>query len=82
MEGIDQSAVTEALSDLLSRHGLVGAREQDWIVPNGQLPAIRALWHPRETSGRLNVHVLLEKGRVLEESFAGRGPGDPDLRTQ
>jgi Family of unknown function (DUF6348) len=75
MDDINQSAVSEALSELLSRHGLDGAREQEWIVPNGQLPAIRALWHPRETSGRLNVQVLLEKGRVLEESFAGRGTG-------
>ena len=75
MEDPNQSAVSEALCELLTRHGLDYVREQEWIVPNGQLPAIRAQWHPRETSGRLDVQVLLEKGRIIEECFAGIGTG-------
>lgn len=76
MEDFNQSAVSEALWELLSRHGLDCAmEEQEWVVPNGQLPAIRALWHPRETSCRLNVQVLLEKGRIIEECFVGIGTG-------
>jgi hypothetical protein len=75
MEDLNQSVVSQALCDLLTRHGLDCTREQEWIVPNGQLPAIRAQWHSRETSGRLDVQVLLEKGRVIEECFAGIGTG-------
>jgi hypothetical protein len=77
MEEPNQSAVAEALCELLSRHGLDCTREQEWIVPKGQLPAIRAQWHPRETSGQLNVQVLLEKGRIMEECFVGIGTGAP-----
>jgi len=79
MEGPNQSAVMEALSELLRRHGLDCAREKEWIVPNGQLPAIRAKWHPRVTTGQLDVQVLLEKGRIIEESFIGIGTGAPGL---
>jgi hypothetical protein len=75
MEDPNQSTVSAALRDLLTRHGLECSTEQEWIVPDGQLPAIRAQWHPRETSGRLDVHVLLEKGRIIEECFAGIGTG-------
>ena len=75
MEDPNQSAVAQALSELLSRHGLDCTREREWIVPNGQLPAIRAKWYPREKSGQLDVQVLLEKGRIIEECFAGIGRG-------
>lgn len=78
-EDTDQSAVSETLYDLLTQHGLDCVREQEWIVPNGQLPAIRAQWHPQETFGRLDVQVLLEKGRVIEECFAGIGAGRAGL---
>jgi Family of unknown function (DUF6348) len=75
MEDPNQSAVSEALCGLLTRHGLDCVREQEWIVPNGQLPAISAQWHPRKTSGRLDVQVLIERGRIIEECFAGIGTG-------
>jgi hypothetical protein len=75
MEDLNQSAVSQALCDLLTRHGLDCAREREWIVPSGQLPAIRAQWHPREKTGQLDVKVLLEKGRIIEECFVGIGTG-------
>jgi hypothetical protein len=77
MEDPNQSAVSQALSDLLGRHGLDCTREQEWIVPNGQLPAIRAKWHSRERTGQLDVQVLLEKDRVIQECFVGVGTGRP-----
>ena len=77
MAEIDQATVSEALRELLVRHGLHCAMEQDWVVPNGELPAIRASWHPGAAAGRLDVQVLLSKGRVIEECFAGIGTGQP-----
>jgi hypothetical protein len=71
----NESMASETLCQLLSAHGLNCAREQEWIVPNNELPALRALWHPQKDFGRLDVHVALEKGRVIEECFAGIGTG-------
>ncbi|MCH7341666.1 DUF6348 family protein [Acinetobacter higginsii] len=48
----------------------------EWIVPHGQLPAIRANWLERETHGRLDVEVMLEDKRIITESFAGIGVGN------
>ena len=75
VESPGQPILSETLRELLTRHGLKCAMEEQWVVPNNQLPAIRALWHPRETSGRLDVQVLMEKGLLLEECFAGIGTG-------
>jgi hypothetical protein len=74
-EDPDQSGVSEALCELLSRHGLDCAMEQEWVAPNGQLPAIRAQWHSRKNTGRLDVQVLLGKDRVIMECFVGIGTG-------
>ena len=49
--------------------------ENEWVVPLGKLPAIRATWYPREDSGRLEIDVLLEDERLINECFAGIGSG-------
>jgi Family of unknown function (DUF6348) len=79
MEDPNQSEVLEELRGLLSQHGLDCTMEPEWLVPNGRLPAIRAKWYPREKSGRLDVEVLLEKGRVIQECFVGIGTGRAGL---
>jgi hypothetical protein len=40
---------------------------------------VRALWHPGELSGRLDVQVCVRDGLVIEECFAGLGEGDAAL---
>lgn len=73
------STVTEALSQLFDGHGIAHVVEGDWIAPNGELPAMRAVWHPGDTTGRLDVHVVLPDKTIVEENFAGIGEGEDGL---
>ncbi|AJQ97799.1 hypothetical Protein YC6258_05771 [Gynuella sunshinyii YC6258] len=63
------------LSELMSAHEIPFQISNEWIVPLGKLPAIRAIWYPREQNGCLEVEVLLEDRRTVTESFAGIGSG-------
>jgi len=68
------------LLELFQRHGLVSHRRDAWVLPNAELPAIRGAWHPGDTHGRLDMQVVVRKGVVIEESFAGIGAGDAGLK--
>lgn len=74
-----QTPLTE-LKELFESHGLSCALHKEWLVPNGEFPAVRALWHPRETSGRLDVQVWLNKEVCIEECFGGVGSGSQGMR--
>jgi hypothetical protein len=67
---------------LLEGHGLELAFHDDWLLPDGQLPAIRPLWFdgPDTEGPRLDVQVLLDDERLVIESFAGVGSGQEALR--
>ncbi len=67
------------VSELMSAHGVTFHVENGWIVPYNKLPAIRATWFPREDSGRLEIEVLLEDERIINECFAGIGSGRTGL---
>jgi len=75
MEEADQALASNALWELFTGHGLRCVREQEWIVPNNQLPAIRAHWYSQDKSTRLDVEVLVGKGRIIQECFAGMDTG-------
>jgi hypothetical protein len=75
MEDIDQSTVAEALREILTEHGLDCVMQGEWVLPNGRLPAIRAHWESQGNSGLLDVQVLLDQERFIEECFAGIGEG-------
>lgn len=75
MEDPNSSKAAQTLMDLMTHHGLSCGMHAQWVVPNGELPAIRALWQQLETSGRLDIQVVLERGRYIEECFAGVGTG-------
>ena len=64
------------LSDLMAAHHVPFHVEDEWVVPFSKLPAIRATWFPSESTGRLEVEILLDDHRVITESFAGIGTGD------
>jgi hypothetical protein len=70
---------TDLLSKLFEEHGVSSIIENEWVVPNNELPAIRALWYPGESSGRLDVQALVQDQVVIEECFAGIGQGDRAL---
>lgn len=69
-------SMKDQLSALMISHDVPFHIEEDWIVPFGQLPAIRAIWYPREHSGVLEVEVLLAQNQVITECFAGFGTGN------
>ena len=67
------------LLELFKHHGLASTLHHDWVLPNAELPSIRATWHPGETHGRLDVQVLVRDGVLIDERFAGIGAGDVGL---
>lgn len=67
------------LAKLFEGHGLSCVVENDWVVPNAELPALRALWYPGQSNGRLDVQALVSDGVVIEECFAGVGQAETGL---
>jgi Family of unknown function (DUF6348) len=66
---------TGYLTKLFEEHGVPCVVENDWVVPNSELPALRALWHPASSNGRLDVQALISNGVLIEECFGGVGDG-------
>jgi hypothetical protein len=67
------------LSDLFQRHGVACETHGEWILPHSELPALRAVWWPRDTSGRLDIEVFIREGIFIRESFGGVGTGSAGL---
>jgi hypothetical protein len=67
---------TDCLLKLFQAHGITCVAENDWVAPNGELPALRALWWPAQPNGRLDVQVLVRDQIVIVECFAGVGEGE------
>lgn len=68
-------SLLDELSELMKAHGIQFHTENEWIVPYGKLPAVRAIWYPREHNGLLEIEVLLEDERIMHECFSGIGVG-------
>lgn len=66
-------SLKQHMADLLSAHEVAFDQEGEWLIPYGELPAIRTSWFAGENSGRLDVEVLLADNRVIHECFAGFG---------
>lgn len=67
-----------ALDELLTSHGLETQRYNEWVLPEGDLPALRALYFPPDpgcATGQVDFEVLLDAERSLRiiESFAAYG---------
>jgi hypothetical protein len=72
---------TTALKEIFEAHGIRCAIHEDWVLPNGNIPALRAVWHPHNTNmGQLDIQVLIEPGKMIEECFAGVGTGEAGFR--
>ncbi len=68
-------SVSQHLAALFESHRIDCVVHGEWVAPAGRLPAIRATWYAGEKTGRLDVDVLLEDERQLQEAFAGIGSG-------
>jgi hypothetical protein len=67
---------------LFERHDVELEVDEDWLVTDGDFPAVRASWVEGEAGapGRLDVDVVISEERHIEESFAGYGLGSAGLR--
>ena len=72
MEPVD---LKNYLCDLFEGHEVPFHTENEWVVPYGRLPAVRATWFQKEGSGVFEVEVLLEDNRIINECFSGFGEG-------
>jgi hypothetical protein len=72
MEPID---LVKRISKLMTVHKVPFHVENEWVVPHGRLPALRGTWYPGEQTGRLEIDVLLDDNRIINECFAGIGDG-------
>jgi len=63
---------------LFERHEVELEPDEDWLLTDGDFPAVRASWQDGTAGGpgRLDVDVVLDEERQLELSYAGSG-ADP-----
>lgn len=73
---MESAEITKALQVLIEAHGLPCNIHNEWVLPNGTLPAVRGTWFPNIHNGRLDIDVLLEENVMIEECFAGVGSGE------
>jgi hypothetical protein len=62
---------------LFERHDVELEPDEEWLMTDGDFPAVRASWFEGAAGepGRLDVDVVLSEDRHIEESFAGVGGG-------
>jgi hypothetical protein len=75
-------AVQTDLLRLFERHGVELELDEEWLMTDGDFPAVQASWQAGTEAepGRLDVDVVISEERHIEESFAGHGPGDVGTR--
>jgi Family of unknown function (DUF6348) len=75
-------AMQADLIRLFERHDVELELDEDWLVTDGDFPAVRATWveGTQDMPGRLDVDVVISEERHIEESFAGNGHGDAGAR--
>lgn len=79
---MNDSTLQSDLLRLFERHGVELEADEDWLVTDGDFPAIQAKWHEGEEGmpGRLDIDIVLSEERHIEECFAGRGTGHAGAR--
>ncbi|MDQ0009379.1 hypothetical protein J2T07_001556 [Luteibacter jiangsuensis] len=71
------------LIDLFAEHGVELEADEDWLLTEGEdFPAIRGIWHEGAGGGmgRLDIDIVLDEERTIEESFGGIGAGKAGCR--
>lgn len=70
---MDDLAIQQFLRRTFERHEIELETDEDWLVTEGDFPAIRAHWVDGAAGqpGRLDVDVVLDEERRIEDSFAG-----------
>ena len=75
--------IQNTLIDLFADHGITLEADEDWLLTEGEdFPAIRGIWHVGKDGGmgRLDIDIVLDEERTIEESFGGVGTGKAGCR--
>ncbi|CAN7197795.1 DUF6348 family protein [Pseudoduganella sp. LjRoot289] len=70
---------SDFLVRLFEGHDIECTTHNDWVLPNAELPALRATWFPGSSNGRLDVQAFVREGVTIEECFAGIGKDEVGL---
>ncbi|MHA6204646.1 DUF6348 family protein [Dyella soli] len=75
---MDDTTLQKYLLRLFERHDVELEPDEEWLMTDGDFPAVRATWHEAAAGepGRLDVDVVFSEDRHIEESFAGVGGGE------
>lgn len=68
------------LRRLFERHDVELDADEDWLLTDGDFPALRASWDDQQTPGRLDIDLVLDEDRQIELGYAGDGPGEAGCR--
>lgn len=76
------AALQSLLLRLFERHEVALEPDEDWLLTDGDFPAVRAHWQDGQGAqpGRLDIDLVLDEDRQLELSYAGHGQGDAGCR--
>ncbi|MBD8873342.1 DUF6348 family protein [Rhodanobacter sp. DHB23] len=79
---MDTATLQRHLLRLFERHEVELEPDEDWLLTDGDFPAIRASWHDAAGAapGRLDLDIVLGEDQQIEESYAGIGTGDAACR--
>ncbi|WP_266183374.1 DUF6348 family protein [Dyella humicola] len=79
---MDDATLQRYLLRLFERHDVELEPDEEWLMTDGDFPAVRALWHEGSAGepGRLDVDIVISEDRHIEESFAGVGVGEDACR--
>ncbi|HEX7814318.1 DUF6348 family protein [Dyella sp.] len=75
-------ALQAEVARLFERHDVELEPEEEWLMTDGDYPAVSASWEDGKDGapGRLNLDIVIDEMRHIEESFAGHGSGDAAVR--
>ncbi len=79
---MDERTLQRAVQLLFERHEVELEVDEDWLLTDGDYPAVRASWHPggEDRPGRLDIDVVLGEDRCIEQSYPGYGDGEAARR--
>ena len=79
---MQDAALQKYLLRLFERHDVELEPDEEWLMTDGDFPAVRAIWSDGVAGapGRLDVDIVLSEDRHIEDSFAGQGSGDAGCR--
>lgn len=79
---MNPQALQSELLHLFESHGVELEADEEWLVTEGEFPAVSAQWQPPAAGapGWLDLDVVISEERQIEVSFPGHGEGQSGIR--